>query len=87
LKAEGEEGAREKDKGARAVPLWRGQGEEEKLKAIIRVVGIFYKTISEPISFQHTDIIKYNVTLPLSRPINGLFIVGIIYKMASSTGR
>jgi hypothetical protein len=48
--------------------------------------GILYKTSAVPISFQYHDINEYNVAVPLERPINGLVIVGIIYKRQEAMG-
>jgi hypothetical protein len=37
-------------------------------------------------SSQHIDITEYSVTLPITNPQNGLFIVGIIYIKAGTLG-
>ena len=39
-----------------------------------------------PISSQHDDLTEYNATVPLERPINGLVIVGILYKRQAAMG-
>jgi hypothetical protein len=82
------------------VPRWRGQGVEVFYPCSLNfepcplsfplacsTVGISYKTIPALISFQHLDINEYNVAFPPTRTINGLAVVGILYKRADNNGK